>query len=59
MNVNLAKQNRTNAQLVDESTTRLLDQIKRRMLKKHGRVDYNKLRKQGYSERILVRLRSV
>jgi len=30
--------------------------VKKKMLKKHGRVDYGKLRKEGYSERILARL---
>jgi hypothetical protein len=33
-----------------------LKAVKQKMLKKLGRVDYTKLRKDGYSDRILAKL---
>jgi len=46
------------ADLLDQSTESLLKAVKKKMLKKHGRVDYAKLRKEGYSERMLAKLES-
>ncbi len=41
------------AELLDQATSQLLQAVKQKILKKHGRVDYAKLRKEGYSERFL------
>ncbi len=50
------KKAKSEAQLLDQATNQLLKAVKQKMLKKHGRVDYGKLRKDGYSERFLERL---
>jgi hypothetical protein len=50
-----ARTGKSEAKLLDHATGRLLRAIKQ-MFKKQGRVDYAKLRKEGYSERFLARL---
>jgi hypothetical protein len=50
------KRAKSEAELLDQGTTQLLKAVKQKMLKKHGRVDYAKLRKEGYSDRFLARL---
>jgi hypothetical protein len=47
---------KSEAELLDHATNNLLQALKRDMLKKDGRVDRQKLRKDGYSERLLERL---
>ena len=47
---------KTEAELLDYATNNLLRGLKHDMLKKDGRVDYDKLRKDGYSERLLTKL---
>ena len=47
---------KSEAELLDHATNNLLRAHKREMLKKDGRIDYDKLRKEGYSERLLVKL---
>ena len=47
---------KSEAELLDNATNNLLSALKRDMLKKEGRVDRAKLRKEGYSERLLDRL---
>jgi hypothetical protein len=47
---------KSEAQLLDHATNNLLRALKREMLKKDGHIDYDKLRKGGYSERLLVKL---
>jgi hypothetical protein len=47
---------KSEAELLDHATNNLLRALKREMLKKDGRIDYDKLRKEGYSERLLVKL---
>ncbi len=47
---------KSEAELLDQSTGSLLKAIKKKMLKKQGRVDYVKLRKDGYSDRFLAKL---
>jgi hypothetical protein len=42
--------------LLDHATNNLLRAVKRKILKKEGRVNYHKLRKDGYSDRLLTRL---
>jgi hypothetical protein len=47
---------KSEADLLDQATGQLLRTVKQKMRKKQGRVDYAKLRKDGYSERFLARL---
>jgi hypothetical protein len=51
-----AKSQKTEAELLDHATNNLLRGLKRDMQKKDGRVNYDKLRKDGYSERLLAKL---
>lgn len=41
---------------MDQAAGSLLRAVKGKMLKKQGRVDYAKLRKDGYSDRFLAKL---
>ena len=43
---------------MDYATNNLLRAVKKEILKKEGRVDYGKLRKQGYSERFLAKVKA-
>ena len=54
--VDAAKKVKGEAELLDQATGQLLKAIKQKTIKKQGRVDYSKLRKDGYSERFLARL---
>jgi hypothetical protein len=54
--VNAVKKEKSEADLLDQATGQLLRAIKQKMRKKQGRMDYAKLRKDGYSERFLARL---
>ena len=56
MKVDAARKTKSEAELLDQATGQMLRAIKQKMLKKQGRVDYSKLRKEGYSERFLARL---
>ena len=56
MKVETAKKEKSEAELLDQATGQLLKAIKQKMLKKQGRVDYSKLRKDGYSERFLAKI---
>ena len=47
---------KSEAELLDHGTNNLLRALKRDMQEKDGRVDYDKLRKDGYSERLLTKL---
>jgi len=47
---------KSEAELLDHATNNLMRALKRDMLKKDGRIDYEKLRKEGYSERLLAKL---
>jgi hypothetical protein len=47
---------KSEAELLDQATSNLLRALKRDMLKTGGRVDREKLRREGYSERLLDRL---
>jgi hypothetical protein len=47
---------KSEAELLDHATNNLLRALKRDMVKKGGRVDRDKLRKDGYSDRLLDRL---
>jgi len=50
------KSQKNEAELLDHATNNLLRGLKRDMQKKDGRVNYDKLRKDGYSERLLTKL---
>jgi hypothetical protein len=47
---------KSEAELLDHATNNLLRAVKKKILRKEGRVDYDKLRKDGYSARLLTRL---
>jgi hypothetical protein len=49
---------KSEAELMDYATNNLLRAVKKEILKKEGRVDYGKLRKQGYSERFLAKVKA-
>lgn len=51
-----AKSGKSEAKLLDQATGNLLRAVKQKMLKKQGSVDYDKLRKDGYSDRFLAKL---
>jgi hypothetical protein len=50
------KSQKSEAGLLDQATSNLLHAVKQKMAKKQGRVDYGKLRKDGYSDRFLAKL---
>jgi hypothetical protein len=47
---------KSEAELLDRAAKNLARALKEDMLKKDGRIDYEKLRKEGYSERLLAKL---
>jgi hypothetical protein len=47
---------KSESELLDHGTNNLLRAVKREMLTKQGRVDYAKLRKEGYSDRLLAKI---
>jgi hypothetical protein len=53
---NTKRRPKSEAKLLDYATNNLLRALKRDMLKTDGRVDREKLRKDGYSDRLLDRL---
>ena len=54
--VDAERKEKSEADLLDQATGQLLRSVKQKMRRKQGRVDYVKLRKEGYSERFLGRL---
>jgi hypothetical protein len=50
------RSSKSDAAILDQATTNLARALKEEMQKKDGRVDYYKLRKDGYSERLLAKL---
>jgi hypothetical protein len=52
----IKRRTKSEAALLDHATDNLLRALKQDMLKKDGRVDREKLRKDGYSDRLLARL---
>jgi hypothetical protein len=53
------KRRKNEAELLDHATNNLLQALKQDMLEKEGSVNVEKLRKDGYSERIIARLENV
>jgi hypothetical protein len=47
---------KSEAELLDHATNNLLHALISDMQEKEGRVDYDKLRKNGYSDRLLTQL---
>ena len=47
---------KSEAKILDHATGNLLRALKQDMRNKGGRVDYEKLRKDGYSDRLLAKL---
>ena len=47
---------KTEAELLEHATKNLLTALKKEMIEKDGAVDYEKLRKDGYSPRLLSKL---
>ena len=47
---------RSEAEVLDYATNNLMRALKQDMRKKEGRVNYEKLRKDGYSDRLLSKL---
>ena len=56
MKVTTKRRAKSEAELLDHATNNLLRALKSDMLNKEGRVDRDKLRKDGYSDRLLERL---
>ena len=56
MKATTKRQTKTEAELLDHATNNLLRAVKRKILKKEGCVDYDKLRKEGYSDRFLAKV---
>ena len=56
MKATTKRQTKTEAELLDHATNNLLRALKQDLRKKEGRVDCDKLRKEGYSDRLLARL---
>jgi hypothetical protein len=53
------RREKSEAELLDHATGNLLRALKRDMLKKEGRVDREKLRRDGHSKRLLRLLKGV
>jgi len=47
---------KSEAELLDHATDNLLRALKKEMIEKDGRVDRDKLHKEGYSDRLLAKL---
>ena len=56
MKATIKQHAKSEAELLDHATNNLLRGLKHDMRKKDGRVDYDKLRKDGYSDRLLTKL---
>jgi hypothetical protein len=52
----IKRRTKSEAALLDHATNSLLRALKRDMMTKEGRVDRDKLRKEGYSDRLLTKL---
>ena len=52
----MKRQPKSEAELLDHATNNLLRAVKQKILKKEGSVDYDKLRKDGYSDRFLAKV---
>ena len=57
MKVAAVKSQKSEAGLLDQATNNFLRAVKQKMVKKQGHVDYGKLRKDGYSDRFLAKLK--
>ena len=55
MKATTKRRDKSEAELLDHGTNNLMRAVKARMVKREGRVNYDKLRKEGYSERFLAK----
>jgi hypothetical protein len=53
-----AKQKKS-GDVIADATDRLLREVKRRMLREKGRVDYDQLTREGFSAAMISRLRTL
>ena len=51
------QQSKSETQSLDSAISNLVKVLKRDLQKKYGRVDYSKLRKDGFSDNLLSRIR--
>ena len=56
MKATAKRQTKSEAEVLDHATNNLLRALKQDMQKQEGRVDRDKLRKDGYSDRLISRL---
>jgi len=49
---------KSESELLDQAADNLMRALKRDMLKKDGRIDFEKLRKEGYNKRVFEALLS-
>lgn len=56
MKAKTKRQAKSEGEVLDHATSNLLRALKQDMQKKDGRVDFEKLRKDGYSDRLLAKL---
>ena len=56
MKATTKRHSKSEGELLDHANNNLLRALKREMLQKEGRVNSEKLRKDGYSERIIAKL---
>ena len=54
--VTTKRRQKSEAELLNRATGNLLRALKRDMLDKEGKVDREKLRKEGYSDRLIAKL---
>ncbi len=57
MQVGISQQSKHGTQSLDDAIAILVKGLKRDLQKKYGRVNYGKLRKDGYSDYLLMRLK--
>jgi hypothetical protein len=51
------RRTKSEAEILDRATENLARALKQDMVKRNGRIDYEKLRKEGYSERLLEKFK--
>ena len=50
------RRTKSGAAILDHATSNLFRALKKDMVRSEGRADYTKLRKEGYSERLLAKM---
>lgn len=57
MKTRAKRRTKSEAEILDRATENLARALKQDMVKRNGRIDYEKLRKEGYSERLLEKFK--